>query len=96
MERKVKKEREPQKKKSVAFKATPSFQEDDEDMDEEDEDDFAMVVRKVGRMFYKQGKMSNFRRGKLKGKGEQGKIKLGLSFIAKSRDTSSRSVLLSK
>ena len=73
MERNNMEEREPQKKKSIAFKATPSFQEDDEDMDEEDEDEFAMVVRKVGKMFCKQGKMSNYRRGRLQGKGERRK-----------------------
>ena len=64
-EKNIREEREPQKKKSITFKATPSFQQNDEDMDEEDKDDFIVVVRKVGRMFYIQGKMSNFRRGKL-------------------------------
>ena len=52
MERKLREEREPQKK-SIAFKATPSIPEDDEIMDGEDEDGSSLIVRKVGRMFYK-------------------------------------------
>jgi len=51
----------PQKKKCIAFKATPCILEKDEETDEGDEDEYAMVVRKVGTMFYKQGKMSNYR-----------------------------------
>ena len=50
---KLEKKREPQKKKSVAFKATPSIPKNEKDMDEDGEDEFSMIVRKVGRMFYK-------------------------------------------
>ena len=59
MEMKVQKEREPQKK-NITFRAIPSIAEDDESMDEDEEDEFAMLVRKVGKMFYKKGRMSNF------------------------------------
>ena len=53
MVRKVRVKKEPQKKKSVAFKITPSILEDKDTMDEDEEDEFAMLMRKVGRMFYK-------------------------------------------
>ena len=64
MERKVLEEREPQKKKSVALKATPCIPKEDEELDKEDEDEFAMAVRQVVRMFYKKEKMSKCRRTK--------------------------------
>ena len=40
------------KEEECCIQGTPSILEEDEDTDEEE---FAMVVRKVGRMFYKQG-----------------------------------------
>ena len=53
MVRKVRVKKEPQKKKSVAFKITPSILEDEEIMDKDEEEEFAMLVRKVRKMFYK-------------------------------------------
>ena len=69
MEMNVREEIEPQKKKNISFRATPSIQEDDNSMDDE-EDEFAMLIRKVGKLFYKKGKMSNFRRSRTHGKGD--------------------------
>ena len=40
---KFKKKENPKRKSSVAFKATPSILEEDEYMDEDDEDKFAMI-----------------------------------------------------
>ena len=57
---KVRDGRESPKKRSIAFKATPSITEDDESLDEGEEEDFAMLIRKVGKIFYKKEKMSNF------------------------------------
>ena len=51
MKMKVREEKEIPKKKTIAFKATPSS------FDEEDE--FVMLVRKVEKLFYKKGRMSN-------------------------------------
>ena len=61
MKMKVREGREPTKKKSIAFKATLLIVEDEEVMDE-GEEDFAMLIRRVGKMFYKRGRKSNFRR----------------------------------
>ena len=59
MEMKVKEERETPKKKVIAFKATPlSF--DEEESSEDGDEDFAMLIRKVSKMFYKKGRQSNF------------------------------------
>ena len=52
---KVCKGREPPKKKFIAFKVTPSIAEEEESMDEGEEEDFAMLIRKVGKIFYKKG-----------------------------------------
>ena len=60
MEMKIPEERKPQKRMNVTFKATPSIPEDEKFMNEDEEDEFAMLVRKVGKMFYKKGRMSNF------------------------------------
>jgi len=54
MEMKVRKGREPTKKKSIAFKVTFSIVE--EESSEEGEEDFAMLIRKVRKMFYKRGR----------------------------------------
>jgi len=58
---KVPEEREPLKK-SIAFKATSTIVEEDEAMDEREEEVFAIFVKKVGKMFYKKGRMNNMRR----------------------------------
>jgi len=60
MEMKIREEREPQKRMNVTFKATPSIPEDEKFMNEDEEDEFSVLVRKVGKMFYKKGRMSNF------------------------------------
>jgi len=57
MEMKVRKEREGPKKKAVVFKATPSSFDEDESSENYDEE-FAMLIRKVGKMFYKKGRQS--------------------------------------
>jgi len=44
MERKGREKREPQKKKIIAFKATPFIPKGDEIMDDEDEDEFARII----------------------------------------------------
>jgi len=63
MEMKVREERETPKKKAIAFKATPSTI-DEEDSSEDGDEDFAMLIRKVGKMFYKKGRQSNFQKGR--------------------------------
>ena len=57
---KVHEEKEPLKKKSIAFKATPSIAEDNEFMSEGEEEEFSILVRKVGKIFCKNERMSNF------------------------------------
>ena len=42
----VREEREPPKKKVIVFRAFPSIPEDNNSMDKEEEDEFAMLVRK--------------------------------------------------
>ena len=71
---------------SIAFKATPSIAEDDESMDEGEEEEFAMLLRKVGKIFYKKGRMSNFRRARPQGKNER-KKRWVHAIIARRRDT---------
>ena len=63
MKMKVREEREAPKKKAIAFKATPSSFDEDESSEDYDED-FTMLIRKVGKMFYKKDRQSNFRRGR--------------------------------
>ena len=58
MEMKVCEGRKPPKKRTIAFKATPSIAEEEESIDEEE--DFAMPIRNVGKIFYRKGRMSNF------------------------------------
>jgi len=83
MEMKVRGEgREPNKKKSVAFKANLSI-EDQEELSEEGEEDFTMLIQKVGRIFYKKGRQSNYRRGRSQGKFERRRRRWVLSFIAR-------------
>jgi len=53
MELKVRKERETRKKKAIAFKATSSSFNEEESSEDGDED-FTMLIRKVGKIFYKK------------------------------------------
>jgi len=50
MEMKMREERETTKKKVTAFKAIPSTI-DEEDSSEDGDEDFAMLIRRVGKMF---------------------------------------------
>ena len=63
---KVREERETPKKKAIAFKATPSSFDEEEPSKDSDED-FAILIRKLGKMFYKKGRESNFRRRRHQG-----------------------------
>ena len=82
---KIREERKPQKKKSIAFKATPTIVEEDESIDERGEEDFAIFIRKIGKMFYKKGRMSNFRRTRSPMRSEQRKEKMGPCYHCKKR-----------
>jgi len=53
IEMKVREKRETPKKKAIAFKATPSTI-NEEDSSEDGDEDFVMLIRKVGKMFYKK------------------------------------------
>ena len=79
---KVREEREAPKKKALAFKATPSNH-DEEDSSEDYEEDFVMLIRKVGKIFYKKGRQSNFQRGSPQGRLEMKREDLGLCFHCK-------------
>ena len=50
---KVREERETPKKKAIVLKVTPSSLDEEESSKDSDED-FAMLIRKVGKMFYKR------------------------------------------
>ena len=63
MKMKVCEGRKPTKKSSITFKATPSIVEDEKSTDE-GEEDFAMLIRKMGKMFYKKERQSNFQKKK--------------------------------
>ena len=54
MEIKTWKEEVPQKKNSVACKASPIDFEDDEDREKDENGDHFMLAQKVGRMLYKK------------------------------------------
>ena len=60
MELKVREGREPPKKISIAFKANPSIVKEEESIDGREEEDFAMLIRKVGKMLYNKRRMRNF------------------------------------
>ena len=60
---KVREEWEPPTKKSIIFRASLSIPEEEDSMDENEEEDFPLLIRKVGKMFYKERK-SNFRRSR--------------------------------
>ena len=57
MERKVREEMAPQKKKMIAFKSTPTISDNDE---EEDDEDLSLLVKNVRRM-YNKAKFNNKR-----------------------------------
>jgi len=57
IEMKVRGEREPPMKKFLTFKVTPSSIEEEESSEDGDED---FAIRRVGKMFYKKGRQSNF------------------------------------
>ena len=59
MERKAREEMTPQKKKTIAFKSTPTISDDDEE--EEDDEDLSLLERNVRRM-YNKVKINNRRR----------------------------------
>ena len=83
MEMKIREERETPKNKEIAFKATPlSF--DDEESSEDGDENFDMLIRKVGKMFYKKGRQNNFRRERHQGRFERRKRQV-LTFIARRR-----------
>jgi len=82
MEMKIREEREAPKKKTIAFKATPTVYEED-DSSEDCDEDFAMLIRKVGKLFYKKGRQSNFRRGKPQGRFEKKRDEPGPCFHCK-------------
>ena len=68
--------------KAIAFKATPSSF-DEEESSEDGDEDFAMLIRKVGKMFYKKERQSNFRRGRHQGRFEKKKEEMGPYFHCK-------------
>ena len=72
MKMKMKEERETLKKKVIPFKATPSTI-DEEDSSEDGDENFAMLIRKVGKMFYKKRRQINFRRERHQGRFEKKK-----------------------
>ena len=53
MEMKVREERETPKKKAIAFKATPSTI-DEEDSSKDEDEGFAVLIRKVGKCFIRR------------------------------------------
>ena len=55
---KVREEREPLKKKYIAFRAFPSIPEEEDSMDK-NEEDFVMLIRKVGKMFNNKERKNN-------------------------------------
>jgi len=61
MERKAREEMTPQKKKTVAFKSTPTISDDDEEEEEDEDEDLSLLVRNVRRM-YNKTKINNRRR----------------------------------
>ena len=54
MKMKVRERREPPKKQFITFKATPLIAEEEEFMDEGAEEDFALLLREVGKKIYKK------------------------------------------
>ena len=56
MEMKVREEREPPKKKAITFRASPFIPKEEDSKNEIEEEDFAMLIRKVDKMFYNKEK----------------------------------------
>ena len=56
---------------------------DEEESSKDYDEDFAMLIRKVGKMFYKKGRQSNFRRGRPQGRLEKKREKTGPCFHCK-------------
>ena len=61
MERKVREEKVPLKKKSLAFKSTLTISEDEDD-DQEDDEDISLIMKNVRRV-YNKAKLNSRRRG---------------------------------
>jgi len=70
MERQVREDKGPQKKKSIAFKASPTFSKDDEEFEQDDNEELSLLVKNVWRMFHKRGRFNN-RKGRWQGKEEK-------------------------
>jgi len=83
MEIKTWEEREPPKKKSIAFRASPSIMEEEDSMDENEEEDYVMLIRMVGKMFYNKVRNSNFRRSRQQGKFERKREEMGPCYHCK-------------
>ena len=81
MKMKMREEREPPKKKAIAFKATPSSF-DEEESSEDGDEDFAMLIKKVGKMFYEKGSKATFKEEDIKGDLKRRQV---LAFIARRR-----------
>ena len=82
MKMKSREERETPKKKAIAFKAT-LFTIDEEDSSEDGDEDFAILIRRVGKIFYKKERQSNFRRGNNKEDLKRRRRRWVLTFIAR-------------
>ena len=59
MEWKVREENAPQKKKNVAFKATPPISVEVDDFEQDDNEELSLLVKNVRRMFHKKGRFNN-------------------------------------
>jgi len=57
---KVQQEKKFPKKKAIVFRATPSITEDNDSMDEDEEDKFDMLIRKVEKNVLQEGKNDQF------------------------------------
>ena len=68
MERKVREEKALQKKKTIAFTASPIISNDDEE-DEQEDDELSLLVKKVWRLYHKS--RFNNRKGRWKWKEER-------------------------
>ena len=61
MERKVREDKAPQKKKKVAFKATPTIFNEHDDFDQEDDEELSLLVKNLRKMFHKRGRFNNWK-----------------------------------
>ena len=75
MERQVREDKVSQKKKSIAFKATLTFFDNDEEF-EHDDDELSLLVKNVWRMFHKKGSFNN-RKWRWQGKEQRRENKIG-------------------